>query len=196
MKLLALALTLGTCCAWGQLPEAVVKRMQRSASYGFRPAVYEGIRMGVSKRAEVVARFGKPEDEGLGEDGALYLSYQNIGVYKGRSQFILDPRSKVVWALDVTPIETSFEELEKRYGKNWVRTRWSMPWCSSYEKPQPSFISPDRGTEKIEFRQLGISVDRVGDRADEVRYESRPLGVDTDPCPARREENQDQSARR
>lgn len=185
MRAFTLALTLGMACAWGQLPEGVVQRMQCSASYGFRPAVFEGIRMGVSRRAEVVARFGNPEWEGGGSDGLLWLSYQNIAGYIGRSQFILNPRSKVVLALDVTPSHTAFAEVEKKHGKNWVRTRWSMVSCGGYVGAAPIYIDPEHGSEVIEFRQLGIRVERVGDEAREVSYNSRPLGMDADPCPVR-----------
>jgi len=162
---------------------------RHSASLGFRPAVYQGIRMGTSRKEEVLARFGKPQGEGPGEDGSLYLIYRDIGIVRGRAQFVVNPRTNVVIGLDVGPTTATLPELERILGTNHVPTRWSWAMCTEKAGMTQVYIDPQGPLSEIEYRHLGISIQMRGDLVDSIYYSSKPIGLDANPCtkPAKRQ---------
>lgn len=142
--------------------------------------------MGVSRKAAVIARFGTPQDEGLGEDGSLYLLYRDIGIVKGTVQFALNPRTLVVNGMEVGPTQATFSELERILGKNHVATRWSLATCTELAGMARVFIDPKGPLSTVEYRELGISIKLRGDHVDSLIYSSKPNGLDSDPCAKRK----------
>lgn len=150
---------------------------QHSASFGFRPAVFQGIRMGVSRKAEVLARFGKPRSETLGEDGSLYLEYRDIGIVPGMAQFTVNPRTSIVTGLDIGPTTATLKEVIGILGPGSVVTRWSEAPCTELV-----YIDPDGTMPETEYRHLGIAIRVRGRFVDDISYLSKPLGLDANPC--------------
>ncbi len=159
------------------------KLAQRWAAAGFRPAVFEGLVMGKAKRGDVIARLGAPVWEGLGEAGALCLSYRDIGGFKGIANFWLNPKTLVVNSLDIATRDFTMEQAVAKFGKGAVLTRWSGARC--YELGGgiggPFYLDPYGEFIKTEYRHLGILIDGAT-RVRSIEYHSRPLGLDRDPC--------------
>lgn len=163
-----------------------IRRIQRSASYGFKPAEYRGLRMGVSRKEDVLRVFGKPVAEGRGEDGFLYLQYKGIGVVKGRVDVVVDPKTEIVHDIDLYPENTAVKEVLQLLGPGAVETRWSWATCEEHEFLGfgPVYIDPAGDLIGIEYRHLGIYIRSLEDgKVDYISYSSGPAGLDSDPCP-------------
>lgn len=163
-----------------------IKRIQHSASYAFKPAEYRGIRMGASRREDVLRVFGEPKTEALGEEQSLYMSYKDIGIVKGRVDVIVDPKSKVVLGLQIYPEKSTLEEVLQLLGPGGVETRWSWATCDEkgLEEFIPVFIDPSGELIGIEYRHLGIYIRPLENgKVDYISYSSSPAGLDADPCP-------------
>lgn len=163
-----------------------IRRIQRSASYGFKPAEYRGLRMGVSRKEDVLRVFGKPVAEGKGEDGFLYLQYKDIGVVKGRVDVVVDPKSGIVHGIDVHPENTTLEAILQELGPGAVETRWSWATCDEHEFLGfgPAYIDPAGEHVGIEYRHRGIYIRPFENgRVQYLSYSSGPAGLDSDPCP-------------
>lgn len=157
----------------------------QSASAGFRPAVVSGIKLGQSKRREVLRRFGNPEWQGIGEDGSLWMKYTDIGIVKGMAQFVVDPKTDIVGLFVLSPTGTFIEDLLKILGPKYIKTRWTLTTCGKPTEMGVAYLDPQGEGELIEYRELGISI-RVsvsGNKVDEVDYSHQPAGLDKNPCP-------------
>ena len=79
---------------------------------------WNGIEPGVSRREDVIARFGQPSKT-ITTDGQEVLAYYNKEAIKGTSQtqFKIDPASKLVERMDVFPGPViDREAVESTYG--------------------------------------------------------------------------------
>lgn len=158
----------------------------QSASAGFRPAVVSGIKLGKSKRRDVLKRFGNPEWQGIGEDGSRWMKYTDIGIVKGMAQFVVDPKTDIVGLFVLSPTDTLIEDLLKILGPKYIKTRWTLTTCGEPTEMGFAYRDPQGEAELIEYRELGISI-RVsvdGKRVDEIDYSDQPAGLDQNPCPA------------
>ena len=155
---------------------------QKSALYGFRPGVYAGIRMGKTKKAEVIARFGKPKWEGLGEDGSLYMLYEDIGPIKGRAQFVVATKTGRVVMLELIPPDWTLAKVKELFGTGVAVTRWSWASCMENSEGAPVYLDPNGSLEKLEYRGLGMEVQVNGEAVIGIYFNERPLGFDRNPC--------------
>ena len=173
-------------CQGGGLPAYAQKvsasEAQRSASRGFRPASFHGIQTGRSVKDEVIQKFGKPNREGLGEDGSLWVSYKDIDGVSGLTEFVVDPKTSVVLAVAIGPTAMRVKELSDRLGKDYVLTRWSISVCDDHPGYSSAFLDSDGPLTYLEYRHLGVSALVIGDRVSEISYSPVPFGVDRDPC--------------
>lgn len=163
-----------------------ISRIQRSASYGFKPAEYKGLWMGVSSKEDVLRVFGRPVAEGKGEDGFLYLTYRDIGIVKGPVDVVVEPRSDIVHFIVVHPDNTTVEAIMQKLGPGAVETKWSWATCEEDEFVGfgPAYIDPAGEHIGIEYRHLGIYIVPLEDgKVHSIRYSSSPAGLDADPCP-------------
>lgn len=157
---------------------------QRSASAGFHPAEYRGIKMGKSKRRDVIARFGKPQWEGLSEGGAYCLSYRDVGVVKGVVNIYLHGKVGVVSSLEIGPMDTNLEQVFNIFGKGAIETRWSEAACLALGDGigGPSYLDPKGEESVIEYRHLGVYIKARGRLVEGITYADRPFGLDRNPC--------------
>lgn len=79
---------------------------------------WNGIEPGVSKKAEVLERFGKPSKT-VSNDGTEILAYLNKEAIRGtaQAQFKIDPKTQLVERIDVFPGPVIDKEtIESTYG--------------------------------------------------------------------------------
>lgn len=166
-----------------------IKRIQRSASYGFKPAEYRGLRMGVSRKEDVLRVFGRPVAEGKGEDGFHYLTYRDIGIVKGPVDVVVEPKSDIVHFIAVYPENTTVQAIIQELGPGAVETRWSWATCEEdmFVGFGPAYLDTAGDHVGTEYRHLGIYIVPLEDgKVRSIRYSSSPAGLDADPCPKAR----------
>jgi hypothetical protein len=114
---------------------------------------WRGIDPGVSRRAEVVEKFGEPTKVAT-SDGVEILAYMGKQAVSGtrQVQFKLDPKTGVVQRIDVFPgPEIHRDAVEKSYG----------PACPPGPRPvSPCYLSQRTGTKQLYFTypRLGLAV--------------------------------------
>jgi len=143
---------------------------------------WNGVEPGVSRRDEVVKRFGPPSKT-LTVSGKEVLAYTDAAAMKGTSQaqFRVDPQTGVVERIDVFPATAiDHDTVEATFG----------PPCPKSGAPQPAACFQKKLTDDFRtyyvYARLGLAVffDETDDRVQSFVYTAPRPPVAPAPAPA------------
>ncbi|MGZ6098261.1 MAG: hypothetical protein ACXWLL_07695 [Myxococcaceae bacterium] len=143
---------------------------------------WSGIEPGVSRRDDVVKRFGPPSKT-LTVSGKEVLAYTDASAMKGTSQaqFRVDPATGLVERIDVFPSTVvDHETVEATFG----------PICPKAGAPQPAACFQKKLTDDFRtyyvYLRLGLAVffDEQDDRVQSFVYTAPRPGPAASPAPA------------
>ena len=143
---------------------------------------WNGVEPGVSRRAEVVKRFGPPSKT-LTVSGKEVLAYTDAAAMKGTSQaqFRVDPQTGVVERIDVFPATAiDHDTVEATFG----------PPCPKSGAPQPVTCFQKKLTDDFRtyyvYARLGLAVffDETDDRVQSFVYTAPRPPAAPAPAPA------------
>ncbi|MGZ6076374.1 MAG: hypothetical protein ACXWK6_01080 [Myxococcaceae bacterium] len=147
-----------------------------------RAKAWSGIEPGVSRRDDVVKRFGPPSKT-LTVSGKEVLAYTDGSAMKGTSQaqFRVDPATGLVERIDVFPSTVvDHETVEATFG----------PICPKVGAPQPAACFQKKLTDDFRtyyvYLRLGLAVffDEQDDRVQSFVYTAPRPGPAASPAPA------------
>ncbi len=147
-----------------------------------RAKAWSGIEPGVSRRDDVVKRFGPPSKT-LTVSGKEVLAYTDGSAMKGTSQaqFRVDPATGLVERIDVFPSTViDHETVEATFG----------PICPKAGAPQPAACFQKKLTDDFRtyyvYLRLGLAVffDEQDDRVQSFVYTAPRPGPAASPAPA------------
>ena len=147
-----------------------------------RAKAWSGIEPGVSRRDDVVKRFGPPSKT-LTVSGKEVLAYTDGSAMKGTSQaqFRVDPATSLVERIDVFPSTVvDHETVEATFG----------PICPKAGAPQPAACFQKRLTDDFRtyyvYARIGLAVffDEQDDRVQSFVYTAPRPGPAGSPAPA------------
>lgn len=148
----------------------------------FRPAEFCGMRMGISTIKEAVRKLGNPRTSVKGEDGSLYLSYENVGPIPGKVELLANPRSGVVHTVVQRVTAAKTADVMKLLGGGFVESRWEYATCLDQGGFAPLFRKEDGSVAILENPEKGIVLSFDGGPGFVVEYASKPPGLPRDPC--------------
>ena len=106
---------------------------------GWRAPTYHGLKLGKSKKADVVRAFGKPAWSGHPEDerdnpveSLLSYEYENVGGFEGRTVVIMDRRTGAVTDISLYPPyqkPLALKRAEEKYGKDYIERDSALGPC-------------------------------------------------------------------
>ncbi len=147
-----------------------------------RAKAWNGIEPGVTRRDEVVKRFGAPSKT-VTVSGKEVLAYTDSAAMKGTSQaqFRVDPSTGVVQRIDVFPATViDHDTVEATFG----------PACPKASAPQPAACFQKKLTDDFRtyyvYPRLGLAVffDETDDRVQSFVYTSPRPAPAPAPAPA------------
>src|SRR5256885_1502270 len=126
------------CLSWVQIlnpTDYSASRMQKrqlnmrrtQGNPSWHPAIYRGLIIGQSNRADMLRVSGAPEWSGPPEDqpendpnAEIWYEYQRGGEFPGKLTVIIDARSTIVERIDLYPKNLSKEEAIKHFGDDYI----------------------------------------------------------------------------
>lgn len=177
------------------LPALAPQAPAQSAKDTWMPADFQGIKLGSHTRQEAIAILGTPElsseadanDLPEGEEpGDLLDSWSNVDIYREVTVISSKDTGKVTEIVAI-PKFLSVAQANRRFGTDFVRTRYEMLECPGDAGSSLIYESKTGSLEFVEYRSKGIALtlDARGRRIEEVRFVSRPIGLETGVCPAK-----------
>src|SRR5258706_15121864 len=120
----------------------------RQVDRRWRPAVFRGITVGKSKRADMLRVLGEPKwsrtTPGDAEDhGTTWNNYERIGEFPGATNVASASVTGIIERIDFYPQRLSKDEAIKHFGRNYVITRYAFGPCPAGEDEESIYESPN-----------------------------------------------------
>lgn len=181
---LALAmLSLAAACGISPRSGTESDRAPADSTRGWRPATFQGLRVGTSTESEMLQRLGTPlhRTRVHWTDTVVVWSYEFArgGEFPGRVVVDVDTATGVVVGVLTEPERLSVSEAVRQLGPSSRRMRYAYDECLADAESVPLYESADGPVEYLEYRSRGIAV-RVekGDSVSVVLYRrGTPLGA-------------------
>jgi hypothetical protein len=148
------------------------------------PAVYRGLVMGKSSRADALKVLGTPVWTGVEEGTGTPMMVFNVSEpIAGKLSVLLD--HDIVTEIRVSPKETtSKSDIIKVLGPGSITVHYASAECKSEGGSAPIYEDANGDLEYVEYRARGIAVDIQKDgTVGEISFVKGPVGVGS-PCPA------------
>ena len=169
----------------------------RPAVRSWRPAIFKGLTVGKSKKADMLRVLGKPkwsrltpkiEDE-PDEGGVIWNNYERAGEFPGITNIGYDSKTERIIRIDFFPEKLTKEEAIAHYGRGSVITRYAVDSCLAKEADEdfePLYETPDGPITIIEYRSRGIALSLgFNGMVTKIGYVSGPIGHAKSECPPR-----------
>ena|SRR5258706_4176558 len=160
----------------------------RQVDRRWRPAVFRGITVGKSKRADMLRVLGEPKwsrtTPGEGEEhGTTWNHYEGIGEFPGLTNVANDSRTGIITRIEFFPNKLSKAQAIAHFGRGYVVTRYAFDPCEHDEDSEPIYESPNGPLVIVEYRARGIAVS-VGDKdmVTRISYVDGPIGSAKSSC--------------
>ena len=167
------------CCFLGLAITVAGGQLSAPPKPSYRPAVFQGLRLGTATRSSLIERLGQPDYSGHPEGAADAQEdgYERPGLFPlpyERVRVISDRKTEGVTDVIVQLKEpVRIDSLRMAFKGQWMVTRWKLEVC-----PDPEsgvlFQSASGPIAYWENRSLGLSY-RVG--SFEFEYRSGPIGA-------------------
>lgn len=150
-------------------------------------ATYRGLTMGRSTENDMIQILGQPKwwellDENKSQP-ERWFHYDSGADFPGELVVNIDTRSRVILRMTLHPKDLSAQEAIKRFGENYVVTRYEF--CPGFDEEDsgPIYENPSGQFRYIEYRKRGIAL-LVGDndKVDYILYVSAPIGTTSSKC--------------
>ena len=150
------------------------------------PAVYRGLVMGKSSRADALKVLGQPTWTGKEEaSGTPMMTFNVSEPIAGRLSVLLD--HDIVFEVRLTPKESyTKSDITKILGPGSITVHYASADCLAEDgMGGPMYEDPNGDFEFVEYRPRGIAVDIQKDgTVGEISFVKGPLGSLHSPCPA------------
>ena len=150
-------------------------------------AIYRGLTMGGSTEGDMIRLLGQPElwelfdeDEPQPES---WFHYESGGDFPGELVINIDRRKKVILRMILHPKDLSVKEAVKRFGGDYVITRYEF--CEGFEERDsaPLYEHPTGQFRYIEYRKRGMALAYDNnDKVNFIVYVSEPIGSRSSEC--------------
>jgi len=158
----------------------------------WRPAIFRGLTVGKSKRADMLRVLGKPkwsrttpgaEDDDPDEGALTWNNYERIGEFPGITNVAFEKRTEVITRIDFYPEKLSKKDAVSHFGRSYVTTRYALDSCLADEDSEPLYESAQGPLVSIEYRPRGIAIS-VGhnDLVTKISYVAGPIGSSKSKC--------------
>jgi len=156
----------------------------------WKPAVYQSLRMGRSRRSDVLRVLGPPDfiEAVGGKRPEIWYTYKRRGEFGGDLVVVLGNRNEVVLAVEERLWQRgiSVEEVIRRFGEDCVVTRYDFDDCLGDGESSPVFESDDGPLEVLEYRDRGIAIFyNFEGKVDSIEYLDGPVGTKSSRCARR-----------
>jgi hypothetical protein len=156
----------------------------------WRPAVYRGLVLGKSKRADMLRVFSKPKWSGPPLDELkndpnpeTWNEYDGGGEFAGKVTVVVNRHSGMISRIYLYPENLSKTEAVKHFGNDYVLTKYGFDSCLGDEESAPLYESPEGVIRFIEYRSRGIAIaPDYQDKIKEIDYVSGPIGAPASKC--------------
>jgi hypothetical protein len=171
-----------------QKPQSWIGQAQRSAKVGWKPATFQGLKVGEANRDDVIRRFGEPSSEGVEGTNLRVMSYGDVITPDwpdgGSVSVAINARTGKVSQVTFNPTAMRIPDLVKMLGSEYVTTRWSWVPCDDKDPEYTQiYLDPNGSQTFIEYRSLGILVVFNENRVESLEYTvGKPTGYEKDPC--------------
>lgn len=162
-----------------------------SSSSNWRAANYRGLVIGKSTKIDMLNVLGEPKysstlDIQLNDNKEEELNeYEVEGKLSGKLSIYIDTQSQVILAIDLYPKNLSESNAVKRFGGNYVITRYDFDTCLSKDDGEsaPMYESANGELKYIEYRKSGIAIalDEHGN-VKHISYVKNPIGAAVSKC--------------
>jgi hypothetical protein len=153
-----------------------------SAQVRFVPASYFGVRIGKATIADVTKRFGTATDTYQDNYGITWLYYRDIGPVPGKVEVQADSKSKVIRIITISPERLSLENAKKVFGSDFKVVRYAPDTCLDFGGDGPIYESANGPLEFIEYRSIGVVLERDAGRVIRIEYRSEAPGPKESQC--------------
>ncbi len=156
---------------------------QRQPNQQWHAAMFRGLIVGKSRRADMVRRLGQPKwtrsPESRGSDDAdkeTFNNYEGGGEFPGRMTVVINRRG-VISRIDFYPAKLSREQAIAHFGPSYIITKYAFDPCESDEDSEPIYESPNGPLTSLEYRARGIAI-AIGyqDMVTKISYVAGPIG--------------------
>jgi hypothetical protein len=151
------------------------------------PAVYRGLVIGKSSRADALKVLGQPTWTGKEEaSGTPMMVFNTSEPLAGRLSVLLN--HEIVGEIRVSPKDSYTKgDIIKILGPGSITVHYASADCLSQGGSAPIYEDANGDTEYVEYRARGIAVDILKDgTVGEISFVKGPLGSVHSPCPAAR----------
>ncbi len=168
--------------------QSIVKTERAKSEW--RAGTYRGLTIGKSTRPDMLRVLGQPIWSGQPGDQAkdepnpeIWNEYGSIQEFLGKLTVVVDKRSNIIMRIDLYPKNMPKEEAVKRFGYDYISTRYDFDQCLGNEESAPLYESPNGPITEIEYRKRGIAigVDNNG-WVKQISYVNKPLGATSAKC--------------
>ena len=152
----------------------------------WRPAIYRGLRIGKSKRAEMLKVFGQPKWSRAAETGSheeVWNNYERAGEFPGVTVIVLERARNVISRIDFYPTKLTKQQAIAHFGPHYIVTRYNFEPCHEDEESEPIYESPDGLLQSVEYRARGIAISLGNEEmVTKISYVSGPIGAPKSRC--------------
>lgn len=165
------------------LAGALTAEPQAASSQRWVPAVYHGLIVGKSNRADVLRVLGKPTSAGKGgEVGIPYISYDVSDPTPGTLTVYI--RRGIIHEMDLKPkAPTTKKDIIRVFGSDYRMVRYSVDDCLNEGGVAPVYEDPDGPIEQMEYRPQGIAVSFDLNEVEVIAFVARGEGPTHSRCP-------------
>lgn len=155
-----------------------------NAADPFRVGVFDGIRPGVSTRADVLTKWGTPDQDFKNEEAGIVMFYRDREKKGWAREVWCDPRPrKVIGVFIKFAQKKSKAEVERLFGLRLVWKSYNRTRCPGGEDARPHEVAERGQRELYEDRSHGVVGFPVGVDILELEFPDRPVGTTVPRCP-------------
>jgi len=159
------------------------KTSAQSSKRKWAPAVYRGLVVGKSSKADALKVLGKPD--WIGKESETLTPMMNFTVSEpvaGTLSVLFD--RDVVSEMSLSPKEHyTKSSIVKVFGPDYVIVHYSADDCLAEGGTAPMYENPNGDIESLEYRPRGIAIGLRYDDVEEISFVKGPLAPMHSKCP-------------
>lgn len=154
------------------------------------PAVYHGLVMGKTTRADVLRALGKPTWVGHESDtGTPMMDFTASDPVRGTLS-VLFGRGGIVAGMRLSPKEPITEkDIVRILGSDFLVVRYATDDCLSDAGTAPMYESSDGPIRQLEYRNRGLAVSFHGTEVEDILFVEKPFGPTHSRCQGQRKKH-------
>ena len=153
-----------------------------AAQDSFRPAEFQGLRLGQATIADAIERLGEPVGPFLDGTGTTWLHYKDVGRVPGKVEVMADSETGVIGGVTVYATNLSMTEARDLFGPGYEVKRYAFDDCLGDAESAPVYESVDGNLEYTVYKELGIAIRDSGGSSLSIGYLSQPPGAKESQC--------------